>query len=91
MKKLADLDKQRQREQKRKEKHLQKLREKEVTDINSKIVAEEKKLLETQRKLESVRLLEAIFDRISVSNFRIFLFLDSRFLRNVSLLAQTKV
>lgn len=91
MKKLADLDKQRQREQKRKEKHLQKLREKEVTDINSKIVAEEKKLLETQRKLESVRLLEAIFDRISVSNFRIFLFLDSRFLRNVSFLAQTKV
>lgn len=74
MKKLADLDKQRQREQKRKEKHLQKLREKEVTDINSKIVAEEKKLLETQRKLESVRLLEAIFDRISVSNFRVFLF-----------------
>lgn len=68
MKKFADLDKQRQREQKRKEKHLQKLREKEVTDINSKIVAEERKLLETQRKLESVRLLEAIFDRISVSD-----------------------
>lgn len=67
MKKLADLDKQRQREQKRKEKHLQKLREREVSDINSKILAEERKLLETQRKLESVRLLEAIFDRISVS------------------------
>lgn len=68
MKKFADLDKQRQREQRRKEKHLQKLREKEVTDINSKIVAEERKLLETQRKLESVRLLEAIFDRIAVSD-----------------------
>lgn len=70
MKKLADLDKQRQREQKRKEKHLQKLREREVSDINSKILAEERKLLETQRKLESVRLLEAIFDRISVSAFQ---------------------
>lgn len=68
MKKFADLDKQRQREQRRKEKHLQKLREKEVTDINLKIVAEERKLLETQRKLESVRLLEAIFDRIAVSD-----------------------
>lgn len=67
MKKLADLEKQRQREQKRKEKHLQKLREREVTDINSKIVAEERKLIETQRKLESVRLLEGIFDRITVS------------------------
>lgn len=66
-KKLADLESQRQREAKRKEKHLKKMREKEVTDINSKILAEERKLIETQRKLEAVRLLEGLFDRISVS------------------------
>lgn len=65
-KKLAELEMQRQREAKRKEKHLKKLREKEVTDINSKILGEEQKLLETQRKLEAVRLLEGLFDRISV-------------------------
>lgn len=64
---MADLEQQRQREAKRKEKHLKKLREKEVTDINSKILAEERKLIETQRKLEAVRLLEGLFDRISVS------------------------
>lgn len=64
--KLAELEQQRQREAKRKEKHLKKLREREVTDINSKIIAEERKLMETQRKLEAVRLLEGLFDRISV-------------------------
>lgn len=67
---MAELERQQQREAKRKEKHLKKLREREVTDINSKILAEEKKLIETQRKLEAVRLLEGLFDRVSVSYLR---------------------
>lgn len=62
--KKAELEKQRQREEKRKEKQLKKLREKESTELNSKIRAEEKKLLLAQRKLEGIRLLEALFDRI---------------------------
>lgn len=77
---MAELEKQQQREMKRKEKHLKKLREREVTDISSKIRAEELKLLETQRKLESVRLLEGLFDRITVSlNHRCSLDHDQNF------------
>lgn len=63
---MADLDKQRLREEQRKEKHLNKLREKEQHEISSKIRSEEKKLLIAQRKLESIRVLEALFDRIKV-------------------------
>lgn len=55
-----------QREQRRKEKHLQKLRQKETDEISLKILAEERKLMETQRKLESIRLLDALFERIKV-------------------------
>lgn len=63
---MAELDKQRLREEQRKEKHLKKLREKEQQEMSSKIRSEEKKLLIAQRKLESIRVLEALFDRIKV-------------------------
>ncbi|XP_055542359.1 A-kinase anchor protein 17A isoform X3 [Wyeomyia smithii] len=53
-----------QREQRRKEKHLQKLRQRESDEISLKILQEERKLMETQRKLESIRLLDALFERI---------------------------
>lgn len=56
-----------QREQRRKEKHLQKLRQRETDEINLKIQQEERKLMETQRKLESIRLLDALFERLKVS------------------------
>lgn len=64
--KLEEYEKQRMREEKRKEKHLKKLREQEQTQLNSKIRSEEKKLLIAQRKLESIRALEALFERIKV-------------------------
>lgn len=63
---MAELDKQRLREEQRKEKHLKKIREREQHEISSKIRSEEKKLLIAQRKLESIRVLEALFDRIKV-------------------------
>lgn len=63
---MAELDRQRLREEQRKEKHLKKLREKEQQEMTSKIRSEEKKLLIAQRKLESIRVLEALFDRIKV-------------------------
>lgn len=56
-----------QREQRRKEKHLQKLRQKETDEISLKILQEERKLMETQRKLESIRLIDALFERMKVS------------------------
>lgn len=64
--KQAELEKQRDREHQRKERQLRKLREKEEYEINSKIRAEEKKLLAAQRKLESIRVLEVLFERIKV-------------------------
>lgn len=64
--KIEDYEKQQQREEKRKEKQLKKIREQEQHQLNSKIRSEEKKLLIAQRKLESIRVLEALFDRIKV-------------------------
>lgn len=64
---MAELDQQRERENKRKEKQLKKLRDKEQHEISHKIRSEEKKLMIAQRKLESIRLLEALYDRIKVN------------------------
>lgn len=64
--KIEEYEKQSQREEKRKEKHLKKIREQEQQQLSSKIRSEEKKLLIAQRKLESIRVLEALFDRIKV-------------------------
>lgn len=65
--KEEEYEKQRLREEKRKEKQLKKIREQERQQLNSKIRSEEKKLLIAQRKLESIRVLEALFERIKVS------------------------
>lgn len=64
--KQKEAQKQQQREARRKEKQLQMLKEKECLDFQSKIIEEEKKLLLAQRKLESIRLLEALFARIQM-------------------------
>lgn len=60
-------DQRRQREEQRKAKQLELLKKKETEEISHKIALEEKKLLITQRKLESIRLLEELFNRIKVS------------------------
>lgn len=76
---MVELDKQRLREEQRKEKHLKKLREKEQHEMSSKIRSEEKKLLIAQRKLESIRVLEALFDRMKVNLLRVDVKLSSIF------------
>lgn len=43
---------------------LKKLKKKEAEQINIKIAIEERKLLMTQRKLESIRLLDELFERV---------------------------
>ena len=64
--KLDELERQREREEKRKEKHLKKIQEKGQIEISQKIRIEERKLMIAQRKLESIRILEKLFDRIKV-------------------------
>lgn len=59
-------ERQRQREEKRKKRQLMKLKEKETEEMNIKIAVEEKKLLIAQRKLESIRLLDELFERVKV-------------------------
>lgn len=58
------------REQKRKGKQLEKLKLKEVDEMNKKIAVEEYLLLMAQRKLESIRLLGELINRIKVSKFK---------------------
>lgn len=65
-KKQAELDKQRQREEKRKKKYMEKINQSESSELTKKIRNEQKKLLKTQRKMESVRILEALFERIKL-------------------------
>lgn len=64
-----EYEKQREREEKRKERELKKIREAEEHQVNLKIRNEERKLLIAQRKLESIRLLEALFERIKVGQY----------------------
>ncbi|XP_022217853.2 A-kinase anchor protein 17A [Drosophila obscura] len=64
--KLAEVEKQREREEKRKEKHLKKIHERGQVEISQKIRIEERKLLIAQRKLESIRTLEKLFERIQL-------------------------
>ncbi|CRK98148.1 CLUMA_CG011516, isoform A [Clunio marinus] len=63
-KKKIYLEKQRQREERRKQKYIQKISQKESIELTKKIHKEQRKLLKTQRKVESIRLLEALLDRI---------------------------
>jgi arginine/serine-rich splicing factor 17 len=59
-------ERQKQREDKRKQRQLMKLKEKETQEMNMKIAIEERKLLIAQRKLESIRLLDELFERVKV-------------------------
>ncbi|KAF5272286.1 hypothetical protein FQR65_LT04943 [Abscondita terminalis] len=64
--KIAKEQRRREREEKRKAKILAKLKVNSTDEINDKIAKEEKKLLKVQRKLEAIRLVEALFQRIKV-------------------------
>lgn len=55
------------REERRKAKLLDKLKDKNSEEMNEKIAREERKILKAQRMLESIRLIEALFRRIKVS------------------------
>ena len=69
-------ERQKHREEKRKRKQLMKLKEKETREMNMKIAVEERKLLIAQRKLESIRLLDELFERIKVCHhFKISCFI----------------
>ncbi|TGZ47632.1 uncharacterized protein [Temnothorax longispinosus] len=61
---LAKVDRQRTREEKRKRKALTKFRKQEEDKVSMKIAREEHKLIKAQRQLESIRLLDELFDRI---------------------------
>lgn len=63
-KKKVLLERQRQREERRKQKYIQKITQEESSELTKKIHKEQKKLLKAQRKVESIRLLEALFERI---------------------------
>lgn len=67
---LAKEDRQRKREEKRKRKALTKFRKQEEDKVSMKIAREEQKLIKAQRQLESIRLLDELFDRIKVGDKR---------------------
>lgn len=65
---LAKVDRQQKREEKRKRKALTKFRKQEEDKVSMKIAREEQKLIKAQRQLESIRLLDELFDRIKVGD-----------------------
>lgn len=65
---ISKANRQRKREEKRKRKVLTTYRKQEEDKVSMKIAREEKKLIKAQRQLESIRLLDELFDRIKVSN-----------------------
>lgn len=71
---VAKVDRQRNREEKRKRKALTKFRKQEEDKVSMKIAREEQKLIKAQRQLESIRLLDELFDRIKVGDKRKNLF-----------------
>lgn len=73
---LAKANQQQNREEKRKRKALTMFRKQEEDKVSLKIAREEEKLIKAQRQLESIRLLDELFDRIKVSKISIS---DNRF------------
>lgn len=59
-------ERRKEREEKRKQKIIKKLKRKEAEQMSIKIAIEERKLLMAQRKLESIRLLDELFERVKV-------------------------
>ncbi|EFN60491.1 Splicing factor, arginine/serine-rich 17A [Camponotus floridanus] len=63
---IEKVSRQRKREEKRKRKVLTTYRKQEEDKVSMKIAREEKKLIKAQRQLESIRLLDELFDRIKI-------------------------
>jgi arginine/serine-rich splicing factor 17 len=61
------MERRKAREEKRRQLRLEKKRQEDDRRISVKIAMEERKLLLAQRKLESIRMLEELFNRIKVS------------------------
>lgn len=62
------LQKMKEREERRKKKNLAKLMESDNVDLNGKVAEEQRKLMNSQKKLQAVRLIEELFKRIEVRN-----------------------
>lgn len=81
--KLAELQKQREREEKRRAKHLKKIQERNQIECSQKIRLEERKLMIAKRKLESIRVLEELFNRLQVKSLSmeriLFAYLSRKF------------
>lgn len=67
---MEKASRQQKREEKRKRKALKMFRKQEEDKVSMKIAREEQKLIKAQRQLESMRLLDELFDRIKVCNER---------------------
>ena len=66
----------REREERRKKKQLAKLMQSDNLDLNSKVAEEQKKLMKAQKKLQAIRLIEELFNRIEVrESCKLFIFL----------------
>lgn len=70
---LEHQERRRQREEKRRLKAMEKRQREEQEYLDTKIKLEEKKIMVTQRRLQSIRMLGELFKRVQVS-FPIFLF-----------------
>ncbi|WAQ99527.1 AK17A-like protein, partial [Mya arenaria] len=60
------VDRRKEREQKRKQKHLERKEREEERKMQHKIALEERKFLLAQRKLESIRIMTELFERVKV-------------------------
>ncbi|XP_013174081.1 PREDICTED: A-kinase anchor protein 17A isoform X1 [Papilio xuthus] len=60
------MEKMREREERRKKKRLAKLIERDKVDVNKKVAEEQKKLLQAQKRLQAIRLIEELFKRIEL-------------------------
>lgn len=64
---IAKENRRKKREEKRKRKAITIFRKKEEDKVSMKIAREGQKLIKAQRQLESIRLLDELFDRIKVN------------------------
>lgn len=70
---VAKENRRKKREEKRKRKAITIFRKKEEDKVSMKIAREGQKLIKAQRQLESIRLLDELFDRIKVKFCEIFI------------------
>lgn len=74
--KTSKEDRKKLREERRKARLLDKLKEKSSDAMDEKIAKEERKILKAKRRLEAIRLIEALFRRISKVRQVVLLYLQ---------------